>query len=592
MGLLILAVFFALATTSFGTPQQAVRLTPSVAKDCTYNVDKNVWVKTVEGEMRTSSHKKDPPDSNPPSYVQVNVPYQTVFGGKTWINIKNNVSIPRFKVWNGLSVSQVGREMDLIGTISENNVKKWVFVGLGHCKDVSDANNCTDPLTDVVIFVLQKKGEPLDPNMPEWKEMINNPASGVPIPPVNSDPEYWNFNVYLLEDILIANGGTGYTNADVPCWLAQCRGGDLREANPTPGILPSQWNQTCSELSRAGIPIPTPSSNTFNSTAVPLTESDIYPPSFIKRSWVDVTEFNDPSNWSDPWRHVQDYSWLAGKLTALPPLSTSMVKIGTVQGKLGVNDETYQVYAQRQAVSFYNSVLFLEPISHPTGFFYEYRPIQDKENVESDKGSTLKLGTIRSSRDYVYEWWYPSCKPALYLYPDKEKSFDISLKPFGFLTQSIPSYPLFGSWKNVLAKPNGQLTYRGSNYDYLYYEGKAFYVKVPPSAFTVKGSELDEFFTAVLPQLGLNEKELADFKQYWLARLNTTDSYYAISVLPREEIDRLETMEISPLPDTLIRVRLFIKKLPSPKTYPLPIIEKQSIRLGTTVVDWGGFYKD
>lgn len=604
MGLIFLAIFFALATTNFGMPsipgQQGTPLQARAIKDCSYNVDKNTWV--ITGNARATAYD--------------------YFNGKKWILVKKNVNIPAYKVISGARYNEYKREMDKVGTVTDatgdhdNALGKAYFINLGHCNPADyfggSPEDCVhedplypanksgptsrDPMSTVIVFVVKKEGvlsygspQPAPAPLPTL-----NPTE-VPVPQKRQD-NTWTFDVYLNEELLKANAqdrgvaSDNYNNSDVPCWLAQCRGGDLRINDNQAGIDPFKWNYSCSRLQkdRSGTPVPTPKESEYvGGLEGGLSPNEAFPPSFIRKDWVVRTV---PA-WPSEWGNVQDVSWLAGKRTDLP--STTNPKLaGTVGGKLGSKEEIFNVYADQipGGPPFADGRLYLEPTFNKTGFYYVYLPTTSE--APASDASSLKLGTFSPNLGVTYQWWYPSCKPVVYFYPEKQTSFDVTLRPFGILTKSNPSYPWFGGWKNVLAEPDGKLTYKGENYDYLYYEGKAFYVKVPQSGFVVKGYELADFFDAILPKLGLIDKEIADFKQYWLARLNEPERFYFIGILPQEEIERVEPMELNPKPDTLIRVRLFFKKLENPQLFALPQIPQTPVRKGTTVVDWGGFYKE
>jgi len=90
--------------------------------------------------------------------------------------------------------------------------------------------------------------------------------------------------------------------------------------------------------------------------------------------------------------------------------------------------------------------------------------------------------------------------------------------------------------------------------------------------------------------LGLNRKELKDFKDYWLKELKYA-KFYEIRLLDRDFLDSNMQLLISPKPDTMIRVILHFKpvdkyeKIKNPK-----LIHIQ--RKGFTVVEWGGITTD
>lgn len=201
-------------------------------------------------------------------------------------------------------------------------------------------------------------------------------------------------------------------------------------------------------------------------------------------------------------------------------------------------------------------------------------------------------------------WYYPACKPAVYLYPEKEQLVNVQVHiPQGFLTYTDPVYPQ-GGWQ-VMAKPSGELRYLGNSFadskgtinyatgifPYLYYEGKIADSAVvkPEKGFVKRYEELGTFFDELLPKLGLQEKEAQEFKQYWLKALQRS-SYYFIGILPQEQINEQEPLSITPREDSLIRVRLYFESLDKPQRVQAPEIVTPQ-RDGFTVVDWGGIVK-
>jgi hypothetical protein len=201
-------------------------------------------------------------------------------------------------------------------------------------------------------------------------------------------------------------------------------------------------------------------------------------------------------------------------------------------------------------------------------------------------------------------WYFPACKPAVYLYPQKEQRINVQVGiKQGFLTYTDPVYPK-GGW-DVVANPSGKIQYLGAQiwdsqgkvqypsgvFPYLYYEGKitSTQVKRPETGYVVSLVYLSKTFDTLLPRLGLTTTEAAAFKQYWL-RVLPPSPYYFIGVMPQEEVEENEPLTITPKEDTMIRVRLYFEALDTFKDVEEPKI-KTPARKGFTVVDWGGLVK-
>ena len=89
-----------------------------------------------------------------------------------------------------------------------------------------------------------------------------------------------------------------------------------------------------------------------------------------------------------------------------------------------------------------------------------------------------------------------------------------------------------------------------------------------------------------LTLLGLNEKEQADFIEFWEPEMQSAP-YYFITFLGNREMDALAPLTIDPKPDTIIRVLMDFSPLDQPiKTQEYEI--KTPKRQGFTAVEWGG----
>ena len=294
------------------------------------------------------------------------------------------------------------------------------------------------------------------------------------------------------------------------------------------------------------------------------------------------------------------------------------LKIQKVEGlpagneQVGTLTKSYQNETHSYNVFHHNGVLYLEDQASKDICFYnpsESSPVS--ENAQ--QGKSLQIGTFKFINTTQWTWATPSCKPVIYLYPEKPTALTIKINPYGQLTKTEPFYDPETGWE-VLAHPDGKIesvvaqfagsqTGNGSDsvkpdqgrplqsYPYLYYEGIIEKFRTPDKGWVVKKEKLSGFFEKILPQFGLNKKEARDFQEYWLGRL-TESPYYLIAPLPQEEIKRIEPVEFSVKPDTFIRVRFYFKDLDSPILISSPILSLPFERKGLTVVEWGGLYKE
>lgn len=227
-----------------------------------------------------------------------------------------------------------------------------------------------------------------------------------------------------------------------------------------------------------------------------------------------------------------------------------------------------------------------------------------KVNPQKAKRNELQLEYFTPWLISHVGWWTPECKPAVYLYPEKEQMVQVQVAILqGFLTYTDPLYPAQG-W-SVIAKPNGELRYLSTHFadsrgmvnyptgifPYLYYEGKVADAAVikPEKGYVIAYDQLETFYTNTLPKLGLNAKEAKEFKDYWLKALPKA-SYYFIGIIPQATLAGVEPLKITPKEDTMIRVRLYFEALDRFATVQPPYITTPQ-RNGFTVVDWGGMVK-
>lgn len=202
----------------------------------------------------------------------------------------------------------------------------------------------------------------------------------------------------------------------------------------------------------------------------------------------------------------------------------------------------------------------------------------------------LQLETFFIEEDPPFiEWLSPYCKPAIYLYPEKETQVNVKVEPKGPFTLTIPPYTKDG-W-TVTAYPDGRIMQNDQLFPYLYWEASMpdNVIKVPKEGYVVPPAEMENLLTTILPQLGLNYKESKEFKEYWIKVLPKSP-YYFVGVMPESDIDAMAPLTVSPKPDTVKRVTLYFKPLEKKETVQAPKITPFT-RKGFTVIEWGGLFK-
>ena len=238
-----------------------------------------------------------------------------------------------------------------------------------------------------------------------------------------------------------------------------------------------------------------------------------------------------------------------------------------------------------------------------------YDPTTDRPPTSSQERRSTSLQMKALHFIYVSDWTWstPNCKPAVYLYPKIPTVVSVKLNLEGNISTSIPKYSNDG-WL-VTAYPDGtikplftqELISTKQTYPYLFYDANMHNVKLPKTGWIIEKNKLNMFFSEILTKIGLNNKEQQDFLSYWLPKLSGGNKWY-IGLLSPEELNRIESLEINPHPDNLIRVRFYFEKLDDKHVLDdsstilnindLSNLSNNFNRDKFTVVDWGGIIEN
>ncbi len=175
-------------------------------------------------------------------------------------------------------------------------------------------------------------------------------------------------------------------------------------------------------------------------------------------------------------------------------------------------------------------------------------------------------------------------KPILYLYPKKTTNVTVTFEHPEYLETTYPKF--INSW-NVKAKSNGDLYDKNDKYYYgLYWDEKKVHSVDFSTGFYVEDKDAIDFLEEKLEYIGLNDKERNEFITYWLPIMEKNKKNLVYFELT-EEREGYNKINISPKPNTLLRVVIHIKKVDK-KTD----IKKESLthtaRRGFVAVEWGG----
>lgn len=175
-------------------------------------------------------------------------------------------------------------------------------------------------------------------------------------------------------------------------------------------------------------------------------------------------------------------------------------------------------------------------------------------------------------------------KPVIYLYPTKEEVIDVNLEYKGELTVTYPEYK--DGWK-VKANPDGTLINLEDNkeYSYLFWEGVSDLNYDISEGFVVNKEDIADFLQEKLEYMGLTPKEYNEFIVYWLPILQ--ENKYNLISFAGEEYNEYAKLNITPKPDSILRVMMVYKPLDKPIEIKEQKLEEFN-REGFTVVEWGG----
>lgn len=177
------------------------------------------------------------------------------------------------------------------------------------------------------------------------------------------------------------------------------------------------------------------------------------------------------------------------------------------------------------------------------------------------------------------------CKPVIYLYPEKTAKISVKVRPNGGFTHTDPDY---GQGWEVVSDPNSRIIDQktGLEHEYLFWEGIGLNYFTDKEGFVVSQKETSKFFDEKLAILGLQGKEIKDFKEYWVDRLSEKP-YYLITFVPIGVFNDVAPLQIEPKPDSIIRVMMHAQGLDAPISIAEQKLETPK-RERFTVVEWGG----
>ena len=190
-------------------------------------------------------------------------------------------------------------------------------------------------------------------------------------------------------------------------------------------------------------------------------------------------------------------------------------------------------------------------------------------------------------------------KPVLYLYPEQERAVTVTLDLEGTLDTVYPPPERVSSadgrtrasWTVVAARDGTLTDTSGRTYPSLFWDA-TMTLPEPDAGFVVSRVDAVAFLEDKLAQLGLNERESADFITYWAPRMRAHDytfvSFDASAYTRRAAYSFTDADGEMVTPDTFIRVFMSIREADATTVAEPQILTPPPPRSGFTAVEWGG----
>jgi hypothetical protein len=181
-------------------------------------------------------------------------------------------------------------------------------------------------------------------------------------------------------------------------------------------------------------------------------------------------------------------------------------------------------------------------------------------------------------------------KPVIYLYPKETQDIEVKVHTKAGFIITEPEYN--DGWKVRSDSESNIYNYTdGQTYPYLFWESYDNNYQLPTEGFIMEKTTLEEDLTEKLLLYGLNAKEAADFMEFWYPlMLEAKEDYFLVKFIDQDEFDRKVPLEITPKPDTVIRVMMDYQNISQSVEIAEPVVVTPK-REGFTVVEWGGVLK-
>lgn len=179
-------------------------------------------------------------------------------------------------------------------------------------------------------------------------------------------------------------------------------------------------------------------------------------------------------------------------------------------------------------------------------------------------------------------------KPNIYIYSEEKREATVIFGEPELLTVTIPEYK--DGWKVTVGEDSQLTDASGLTYDYLFYES----VTEPSifeteSGWRIPADMRKERFEEILYGLGFNERETADFTDFWTEKLDQ-DTDYIMYPQSTELVELAMPMTVAEKPESLERIWfVFVeddgRNVEEPMGYEL---DRGGKDCPYYVIEWGG----
>lgn len=209
---------------------------------------------------------------------------------------------------------------------------------------------------------------------------------------------------------------------------------------------------------------------------------------------------------------------------------------------------------------------------------------------------TSNCGPLIDKDGYSYWACYLTCywenrplmvhKPIIYLYPEQQEQINVTLKVEGKIIADYPKYDENISWWNITAFPDWKVIQNWKEYSYLFWEAEFDNNDWDLSRwFIVEWKDSREFLEEKLSYMWLTPKEYNEFIVYWYPQM--MNNKYNLIYFAGEDYDTRAPLEITPKPDSILRVFMVIKPLDQKLEIEEQKLEKFN-RKWFSVIEWWG----